>query len=205
MIAMKRHGKRERGVAVILAALWLGAITAVAAIAVEVARLTHVATEVQIAADAAALAAAKNLFGGGDQTSATTAGQTVAGKNQADGRLPAPGDVNIEFGKYGVAAGWGSSGDPAVRATVTMTNVKYIMASMLGLGNTGSVQKRAVAMYGCKESGHATAPFTLADCQLAQYTNGQQCSVNNPTLITTTNNTMCWIANNSNDADYLPW
>src|SRR5207253_1928919 len=33
---------------------------------------------------------------------------------------------------------------------------------------------------------------------------GQRCSADNPTLITTYDNTMCWIANNSNDTHYLP-
>ena len=211
MIPAKAKRAHSRGVTMTLAAVFLTAITAVTAIGVEVARLATVATETQVAADAAALAAAKNLFGvsGATQGTATTAGQTVAGKNQIDGRFPAAADVNIEFGTYSAATGWGGGSDNAVRATVTMQNVRYLFATALNIGsfNFGTqttVTKRALAEYTCQENGRGIAPFTIGDCSLQAYTNGQRCSADNPTLITTYANTMCWIANNSNDASYLP-
>jgi hypothetical protein len=194
-----------------LAAVFLTAIIAVTAIGVEVSRLATVATETQIAADAAALAAAKNLFGvsGATQTTARAAGQAVAAQNQIDGRFPAAADVNIEFGTYSAASGWGSGTDPAIRATVTMQNVRYLLATALNIGNfhfgtQTTVTKRALAEYTCQENGRAIAPFTIGDCQLQSYTVGHQCSGNNPVLITTYANNMCWIANNSNDTHFLP-
>ena len=59
-----RAGERsERGLALVAVAVWLGAVLALAAIAIEVAHLTTAATEVQVASDSAALAAAVALSG----------------------------------------------------------------------------------------------------------------------------------------------
>jgi len=83
---------RQRGVALALAAIFLAAILAMSAVAIEVSRLTDTATEVQAAADAAALAAAQNVINGGTAGpggTATVAAQTVAGRNATDGRTPA--------------------------------------------------------------------------------------------------------------------
>jgi TctA family transporter len=56
---MATHGRGERGVVLALAAMFLTAIIAMSAVALEVSRLTDTATEVQVAADAAALAAGR--------------------------------------------------------------------------------------------------------------------------------------------------
>ena len=102
---MRTPTSRERGLAMALAALWLAAIVAIAAITIEVSRLTDTATEVQVAVDAAALAAAENMLKGGNVDSAKAAARTVAAQNRTDGRGPAPGDVRLEFGSYTVDAG----------------------------------------------------------------------------------------------------
>src|SRR5437879_12732426 len=99
---MAAQPEGERGIAMVLAALLLTAIIAIAGIAVEVSRLTDTATEVQVAADAAALAAAQNKINGGTDADARTAAQTVAAKNGADGRAPSP---SIVLGRYSVAHG----------------------------------------------------------------------------------------------------
>ena len=203
--------KRTRGVALAIAALWLGAVMALAAIGIEVARLATVATEVQVAADAAALAAAKNFWDtpGATQGTATTAGQAVAGQNYADGRLPQPADVNIEFGTWAAATGFTAGGvgaNAAVRATVTMQNVKYVMATIFGFATQTQVQKRAIAMYTCGENGRP-GPFTIGSCQLQTYTQGQSCSANNPNQLHTSPNPgqlMCWLDNNAGIGAYLP-
>src|SRR5438045_8104897 len=103
---MASRNGRERGVVMVVAAVWLAAIVAITAIAMEVSRLTDTATEVQVAADASALAAAQNMIAGGTTASAIVAGATVAGENRTDGRAPAPGQVSFEFGSYAPATGF---------------------------------------------------------------------------------------------------
>src|SRR2546426_4336121 len=137
---MKTPTRRERGVAMALAALWLAAIIAIAAITIEVSRLADTATEVQVAADAAALAAAQNMVRGGDTGSAIAAAQSVAGQNRTDGRAPAGSDVAIEVGAYTVADGFSSGvANNAVRATVTIARVQYILATVFGQGSSTAV------------------------------------------------------------------
>ncbi len=81
---MRSGGRRERGLALVASAVWLIAIFTMAAIAIEVARLTNAATEVQVAADAAAFAA--NVALGKTQTTslAQAAGKSAAARNSVD-------------------------------------------------------------------------------------------------------------------------
>jgi len=164
-------GRRtERGIALVATAISLVALLAIAAIALEVARLTDTATEVQVAADSAALAAAlaisQNLSG-----QAAANGKSAAAANTADARSVDPSGVQIDIGHY--------NSDPtasphftttctagvdcnAARATVTVSNVNYIMAGILN-GQTGTnVLKNAVAFVPCQGSG---TPVPLAVCQ----------------------------------------
>src|SRR3989442_1287162 len=129
--ATDRRG--ERGVALALAAIFLTAIMAIAAIAIEVSRLTDTATEVQVAADAAALAAAEKMLSGGDAGTASAAAQTVARQNQTDGHGPAASEVALEFGTYTSLTGFGAGVEiNAVRATVTIPRVRFILAGIFG-------------------------------------------------------------------------
>ncbi len=208
----RRARRGERGVSLVLGALWVGAIGAVLAIAVEVGRLTDTATEVQVAADAAALAAAEDMVKGGTAGAGGTAeraGRDVAERNRADGRAPKDGEVAIEFGNYSVAAGFvpGAAAN-ATRATVTLSDppVLYVLASILGSGSSTTVTKRAVAKYVCNGTHAPTAPIAIGDCQLHQYTGGQQCSTSGITLTLNPDPTQnaCWIANPSSDAGWFP-
>ena len=208
---MARSRKRERGVTMVLAAVFLVAIAAISAISIEIARLADTATEVQSAADAAALAAAENIDTGGDSTTATTAAQTVAGRNRTDGRWPASSNLDVQFGSWTAAGGYSSSGPvagvsvPAVKATVSMPNVEYIFGSVLG-GASTTVTKDAVAAYKCTGQAQPTAPVTIGLCQLQQYTQGQPCSANGSTLVQQPNpdQNSCWTANAHNAPDWLP-
>lgn len=201
----------ERGVAAVLASIFLVAIIAVSALSIEIARLTDTSTEVQSAADSAALAAAQNLVDGGDNTSATTAADTVASRNRADGRAPAAGNVALEFGSWSAATGYSTSAPappasiPAVQATVSMPNVQYLLASALG-GSSTSVTKRAVAAYVCTGEAMPTAPITIGICQLQTYTQGQPCSANGSTLTQVPNGSQnsCWTANAASAPEWLP-
>ena len=203
---MAMRARRERGVVMVVAAVWLTAIIAISAIAIEVSRLTDTATEVQVAADSAALAAAENMLNGGTTTSATTTAQTVAGRNRTDGRAPAPGNVAIEFGTYKKATGF-TAGPPdnAARATVALPNVRYLLASVLNRATSTTVTKRAVATYEPLGGTHP-APVTICDCDpaLQQFSPDHPCSGPLSGPLTQTpdgTQTSCWLVNGSEAAD----
>ena len=204
---MKAATRHERGIAMALFALWLAAIVAIAAITIEVSRLSDTATEVQVAVDAAALAGAENLLKGGNVDSAKAAARTVAAQNRTDGRGPGPGDVRLEFGSYTVADGFSAGGaDNAVRATVTIHNVRYLLASVFGNGSNTAVTKRAVATYECCGYAQPSAPITIGDCQLQSYLEGQPCSVRGFTLVLQPQQAQnsCWTAGPGSALDWLP-
>src|SRR2546428_2410422 len=96
---MRARQRRESGVALVGAGIWFLALAAMVAIAVEIARLTDTATEVQTAADSAALAGALALSQGHPEL-AVARGQAAAGNNQADGRAVASAGVQIDVGHY---------------------------------------------------------------------------------------------------------
>ena len=180
---------------------------AIAAITIEVSRLTDTATEVQVAVDAAALAAAENMLKGGNVDSAKAAARTVAAQNRTDGRGPAPGDVRLEFGSYTIADGFSAGGaDNAVRATVTISNVRYLLASVFGSGTNTAVTKRAVATYECCGYAQPGAPITIGDCQLLSYLEGQPCSTRGYTLVLQPQQAQnsCWTAGPGTALDWLP-
>jgi len=202
---MSRRGKGERGVIMVLAGIFLAAIFAIGAIAIELSHLSDTATEVQVAADAAALAAAENMFQGGNTANATTVGQAVAGLNSTDGRAPNP---TFEFGTYASATGFSpGGGSNAVRATIALQNVQYVLASVLGLGTSTTVTKRAVATYGCTGSTQPDAPLTVCDCLLQQSTPGQPC-VTGPSIVLTQtpdgSQNSCFLANPSTAQQWFP-
>ena len=159
--------ERERGMVMALAAVFLVAVIAISAIAIEVSRLTDTATEVQVAADAAAMAAAQNLTRGGTQASATAAAQAVAAQNSTDGRTPSSDNVSpIEFGSYTAAAGFRAGGTPvnAVRATVSIPNVQFILANVFGQGSSTTVTKRGAAAFRTLGTGRPQLPIVLGEC-----------------------------------------
>jgi len=203
---MTRQTKDERGIAMALFALWLTAITAIAAIAIEVGRLTDTATEVQVAADAAALAAAEKMVDGGDAGTASAAAWRVAHQNSTDGHGPAASEVGLEGGTYTPLTGFGAGVETnAVRATVTIPRVRFILASIFG-GPTATVSKRAVATYECCGHAQPTAPIAIGDCMLAQYLDGLQCSVTGHTLVLQPQPTQnaCWTADPTTAPAWMP-
>src|SRR5215470_16652720 len=76
--------RRDSGFAVFALTVWLCTLMAIVGIAVEVARFSTTATEVQAAADSAALAAVLAIEQG-QSGQAVSKGQTVAAANSADG------------------------------------------------------------------------------------------------------------------------
>src|SRR5579862_4395612 len=135
-----RRDKRE-GFALATIGMWLMAVTALSALAVDVGRLAWTATEVQAVADVGATAAVKTATQGGDYAAIAKA---AAAKNKADGQLfdvaghPDFYDLNpIEAGTYDPAktppftpgaAPWN-----AVRVTATAKQVKFIFGDFFSL------------------------------------------------------------------------
>src|SRR5438046_6083714 len=166
---MRSQRRNEKGVALVAAGIFMVAMLALAAIAVEVARLTDTATEVQVVADVGAMGAAVARARGKDEAGAIQAGTDVAVLNFADGTHVPSSSVLIEAGHYDPARDpgdmfhAGENPHNAFRSTVTVSNVKYIMATILNGQSGTNVQKQAVAVPDCPTSGPATSPMTLCD------------------------------------------
>ena len=98
---MTTRRTKQRGVALVVVALFLGLLLAFAAIGIDVGRLAHVATEVQTVADAAARGGAKALSDvGGTPGVGITRARFVAGKNNMNGGIAPAADVLVDEGLY---------------------------------------------------------------------------------------------------------
>jgi hypothetical protein len=177
-------GKRgDSGVTLAATAIFIFALLAITAIAVEVARLTATATEVQVAADSAALAGALAISQG-QSAQAVSWGQSAAGANSADGRSvdAAHGaTVQIDVGNYDPAANphFSTTCSPGVdcnaaMATVTVSNVNYIIATILNGQSGANVQKTAVAAAEC-QGGAYPFPIAVCDNALTEIPQGDLC------------------------------
>ena len=147
---------KQGGFALVMMGMWILALMALAALAIDVSRLAYTATEVQGVADAAATAAVKTATQGGDYTAVAKAG---AAKNRADGNYfdvdaqPTLYALNpVQAGTYDNTKAPGV--DPfaagpapwnAVRVTATAQHVGFIfggfmsaLANLVGGGN-GSI------------------------------------------------------------------
>jgi hypothetical protein len=196
---MRRRG--ERGFVLVAAGIMLIAVLAVVAIAIEVSRLTHTATEVQVAADAGALGAAVASTKGATEDAAIQAGRNIASFNFANGaRVPIEG-ASIVAGNYDPTRAVGDKFHPGdvphngFKSTVTLTGVQYIMGTIISSQTSASVQKTAVAAPDCPSDGTPTFPMTICDTYLTEIQPGQQCS-NQPRLAqmvpTSAGQTACW-------------
>ncbi len=167
--------RNERGLSMVAMAVFLFAFLGIMGIAVEIARLTDTATEVQTSADSAALGAATALGQKLTNAQVITAGQNAGAANQADGRMvDALNGVTIVIGNYDPSANANPHFSPncnpnganancnATKATVTVSNVRYLAASMLTHQASTTVVKEAVGVGLCQGSAF---PFPLAVCK----------------------------------------
>jgi len=203
-----RHA-RERGATLIAGGIWLVAMMAIVAIAVEIARLTDTATEVQAAADSGALGAALAISKG-QSGQAVTEGQDAAARNYANGQLVPTSGVQIDIGHY--------TSDPsasthftttctagvdcnAARATVTVSNVKYLLASILNGQTSTTVQKTAVSAVECQGSAY---PLPLTVCKQVLDSIGQDdtCGTTAPSFFMNPDGSQnaCWTSLGSSSA-----
>ena len=175
---MMRRKQRERGVLLIVAGLWLFAVSSVAAIAFAVSRLTHTATEVQAVADAGALAGAGALVYGKD---AYTSANNVAAVNAIDGKAASFERGDIVLGFYDpVTYRFIAGGAPqdAVQATAH-ARVNTVWGAIFGDPNI-TVTKQAVASYSPLSTdripGVPTLPVVVGSCFFSAFQTSDQCS-----------------------------
>jgi hypothetical protein len=211
---MKRQVKHERGVVLAMAGLWLVAMSAIAAIAIGVSRLTDTATEVQTVADAGALSGASALLAG---KSAYTVAENVAQANQIDGKHAAFDAADIVTGYYNPTSHQfvaGGTPQDAVQATAHAT-VTTLWAAIFG-GTTAPVTKQAVATYTPRSNnstpGTPTLPAAVGACFFTNFQTTGACS-DLPTLTQVPNptNNSGWTslqtgvqANKGNISPFLP-
>jgi len=179
---MRSRGRRERGVALFATGVFLLAMLALAAVVIEVSRLTDTATEVQVVADVGAMGAAVARARGKDEGQAIQAGTDVAMLNFAEGKRVRDSSVAIEAGHYDPTRDPGDrfhvNEDPhnAFRSTVAVRPVRYVMATILNGREATSVEKQAVAVPDCPAAETANFPMTICGDVLHELQPGETCT-----------------------------
>jgi len=176
----------RRGFALVAKALWLTALCSLIAIGVDLGRIAFTASEVQSAADVAALTGARALLEG--RTPSTDA-TTLLGANTIDARAASSaatttlqtGTVN-GAGTFTAGAGAGAN---AVRATSVATVTNLFTGVMGATKASTTVTKTAIAAITTTKDARPDLPLALSgDCF-----NGFDCNAGNcPTLNTQSNN-----------------
>jgi hypothetical protein len=180
MTATNRPNRRgERGIGLVATAVWFAALAIIAAVAIDIARISHTASEMQGIADAAALAGAKAVLeGGGTAGPEQTAAFAVANQNYFNGtQFPTSNDASasmvVEAGTFDPTAtpsfsavGGGGQAN-SVRATATGIDIKFIAAALVGpflnqASSTGTdVTKSATAAFGCGTNCQPDLPLAI--------------------------------------------
>jgi hypothetical protein len=174
----------QRGGVAIWFVLCLPVLLGCAALAVDLARLNLIRTELQNAADAAALGGARSLSDAGGNpynwTAAVAMAQTVAQSNFADGAQIQLAQVSCEPTPYY----WHlPKGDvPAIKVTITMPS-KLLFAPIWGI-NQQTVQATATAVIAPPASGTGIFPFAISKKMFDTYWD----SVNNKPQVDCHNN-----------------
>lgn len=166
---------RQRGSAAIWFALTLPVLLGFAALAVDLARLNLIKTELQNAADAAALGGAISLNDAGAEpynwAAASAKALEIARSNVANASQIQNADV--ETGYWNLQSSSWNAGSPgagdvaAVRVTVridsTQNNgpVNFLFARILGIDNNNNIRARAIAVRPAVGGGTGMFPFVI--------------------------------------------
>ena len=179
---MRSKLKNRRGSILVLVALMLAALMGVMAIAADIGRFYAVASELQTAADAAALKGASVLqmaTGSFESTVDDSVTAWVSNTNRADGVLPAITGDSVEVGYW-------TPGAPGVAGTFSATPAgsrpnavqvragglpRGVFSQLLGFVNGTPVSRRAIAWIG-NVSLDCTRPWGLNYLPLVQAVNG---------------------------------
>ena len=182
----------ERGVSLIAVALWIMGFFALTAAGIDVGRIAYTASEVQSAADVAALTGARAIVDGvNPQTAADTIlGSGGASPNIINGLSAYAGSTSrvVEQGSVsnaGVFTAGTATTDTAARATVVAT-VDNLFTGIFG-GSNGSttITKVAIAGFTTVTSGRPDIPLAISGSCFDNF----NCTAGNcPALSTFTNN-----------------
>src|SRR5262249_45518882 len=130
--ATRRKG--ERGFALVAFAASMGVLFGLAAVAIDLGRISMVANETQNVADIAATAGPTNLLNGGSATTARTDAQPVVGQTRPAGSTAAIDTADLQVGTYNSQTNTftnGANPPDAVKATKT-TTVQNLFAGFFG-------------------------------------------------------------------------
>src|SRR5262249_28313965 len=184
----------------------MGVLFGLAAVAIDLGRISMVANETQNVADIAATAGATNLLNRGTATTARTDAQTVVAQNRLAGAAAAIDTADLQVGTYNPQTNTftnGANPPDAVKATKT-TTVQNLFAGFFGSSFVNStVIRSATAGFTGPGKAAVTLPLVIGDCDFGPL---KQCTLDPTCLPTLTqppapSNNTGWI---KNDAPYYP-
>ena len=198
---IKTQLHRQRGSAAIWFALCLPVLIGFAALAIDLARLNLTKTELQNAADAAALAGARYLTpqvnSDYNWSAAAKTAKDVTHLNYANGQLLAVENATIDSGYWNLKeqtfqTTGGAGFVPAIRATVRLSNgqtygpgpVKLFFAPILGITGENIQEASAVAVIAPAGDGTGIFPFAISKKMFDTYWD----STNNKPMVDSGNN-----------------
>ncbi len=169
MRVINRNRKNQRGVAIVYMSVVFGAVATVMALAVDIARLSWNASEVQALADASAISGALGLgrktFGVNTPTPILDA-QTAASANQYNAQYATLDANDITIGEYHDGAFTPSSLlDPQANAVQTRPHVPVsnLLSGGVFHAPVTDVHKQATAAFCALGAAVPTLPIALAD------------------------------------------
>ncbi len=176
----------QRGVGLVAMALWLTAICSLLAVGIDVGRIALTATEVQSAADIAALTGARALLDGRTPSTDATA---MLGANKIDSRVASSAaTTTLQTGTVngsGTFSPGAAATANAIKATAAAT-VTNLFTGVFGAANAHTtVTKTAIATLATTQNARPDLPIALSgDCF-----NGFDCNAANcPSLDMQSNN-----------------
>jgi hypothetical protein len=179
---LENRRRRQTATARTSAGILLSAVLVVAAIAAGVPRFNDTATNVQVAADVAAMAAVLARSRGNTEVQAIQAGMDIGALNLVDGKPIDPAGIGIVAGFYDPRATPGSRFAPgrmphnAFRSTVRVGGVRFATASILSWETGTDIEERAVATAGCPSNELVNFPMAVCAESLTEGRPGETCT-----------------------------
>jgi hypothetical protein len=166
--------RNQRGVSLVSVGIMMAALTGLAVLGVDVARVALTANEVQTLADVSASAGARALV---DGQAAAPAARQVASQNKVDGKngaIDPPGSIQV--GNYANGT-FTLNGTPtnAVRANAEATVNNFFAAIFGAQYATSRVQKQATATFVLTNRAKPTLPIALGGCHFPDGCTTQSC------------------------------
>jgi len=192
--------------ALVAFAISMGALFGLAAVAVDIGRISMVANETQNVADIAATAGAVNLLNNGTASTARADAQAVVAQNRLAGANATIDTADIQVGTYNPQTNTftnGANPPDSVRATKT-TTVQNLFVGFFGPSFMNStVTRSATAGFTGPGQAAVTLPLVIGDCAFGSL---KQCTLDPTCLPSLTqapdpSNNSGWI---KNDAPYYP-